>query len=89
MAEYAFWLQHEVVRMRNTLSGMLFKEGWYERRLSWFVSLMNVMQIPQNTIIEKMWEIDITESRSENVDQKAVVEQFSSSLSASMSRSVS
>jgi hypothetical protein len=75
MAEYAFWLQHEYFRSR-TSSTDLAKEGWYERRMSWFRELMDVMQVRDSEIIKRMFEINITESRSEQVDQKAIAAQF-------------
>ncbi|KAJ5690387.1 hypothetical protein N7462_004779 [Penicillium macrosclerotiorum] len=88
MAEYAFWLQHNLTRSRNNISSMYFKEGWYERRLSWFIDLMNVMQIPKDAIIKKMQRIDITESRAEMVDQISIVENFSMSLNSLKTNSV-
>lgn len=52
------------------------KEGWYERRMSWFLELKGIMQVEDFDIIKDMHRIDITESRSEKVDGKAITEHF-------------
>jgi hypothetical protein len=75
MAEYAFWLQHEYFRSRNRPTN-LAKDGWYERRMSWFRELMDIMQVRDSEIVKGLRKIDVTESRSEQVDQEAISAQF-------------
>ncbi|KAJ5663317.1 hypothetical protein N7507_004048 [Penicillium longicatenatum] len=87
MAEYAFWLQHEYTRSKTRLSGIT-KEGWYERRMSWFRELMDVMQVRASEIVNEMHRIDIIETRSEKVDQKVIIEHFLISMKSTASGSV-
>ncbi|KAJ5657634.1 uncharacterized protein N7484_001283 [Penicillium longicatenatum] len=86
MAEYAFWLQHEHTRSRTRLSGIT-QEGWYERRMSWFRELMDVMQVRASEIVNEMYRIDIIETRSEKVDQKVIIEHFLASMKSTASGS--
>jgi D-mannonate dehydratase len=52
------------------------KDGWYERRLSWFAELMDTMKVPAQTIEKELKEIKITESRLETIDQEEIVHRF-------------
>jgi hypothetical protein len=87
MAHYAFWLQHEYSRGRTRLRNIA-NESWRERRMSWFRELMDVMQVRASEIIKDMREITITESRSELVDRKVIIEQFSACLNSTISETV-
>ncbi|KAJ5809520.1 uncharacterized protein N7503_001738 [Penicillium pulvis] len=87
MAEYAFWLQHEYFRSKTRMESIT-KEGWYERRMSWFRELKDIMQVRDSEIVNEMFRIDITESRSEKVDQKAIIEHFRAFLKSTVSENV-
>jgi hypothetical protein len=80
MAQYAFWLEHEYSRIKTSPLGRLQREGWYERRISWFVELMNVMQAPADKIAQRMMETTITETRSEKVNQGDIIDHFLASI---------
>ncbi|RSL90251.1 hypothetical protein CDV31_015731 [Fusarium ambrosium] len=52
MADYAFWLQHESSRAAKPLSQDFHKAGWFERRISWFLELMDVMEVTAEMLEE-------------------------------------
>ncbi|KAJ5519890.1 hypothetical protein N7463_000343 [Penicillium fimorum] len=80
MAQYAFWLQHEHFRSKNCSPSVPVKDGWYERRLSWYTELMSIMQVPVQQIVQMMKEIHVTESRSEGIDRNDTSDQFYASI---------
>lgn len=54
MAGYALWLQHEASRAHTSPVYYLHKQGWYERRMDWFVKFMDVMDVREEDIAEAM-----------------------------------
>lgn len=80
MGNYAIWLEHEYSRSTTSPFGKFQREGWYERRISWFVELMDVMQVPADEIAQKMSVTTITETRSEKVDRTGAIDHFLASV---------
>jgi hypothetical protein len=80
MAGYAFWLEHEYSRIKTFPFTRLQREGWYERRISWFVELMDVMKVPADEIAQRMMETNITETRSEKIDRGGIIDHFLASV---------
>lgn len=74
MTDYAFWLQHEY--FRGKAKNVIEAEERYKARMSWFRELMDVMQVRENDIIKGMCKVDISETRSENVDLKENIGRF-------------
>ncbi|KAJ5464122.1 hypothetical protein N7475_007257 [Penicillium sp. IBT 31633x] len=81
MAEYAFWLQHEHSRTSAPI-----KDGWYERRLSWFSELVNIMQVSVQEIVKMVKEMRVTERKSEEIDRNGISDQFSASVRRDLGR---
>jgi hypothetical protein len=52
------------------------KDGWYERRMSWFAELIDIMKVPAQNIEKEMKGIKITESRSEMIDREGIIHHF-------------
>ncbi|KAJ5994929.1 hypothetical protein N7481_001906 [Penicillium waksmanii] len=82
VSEYVFWLQHEYLRKLDHLEDILFKAGWYERRMSWLAKLVNTMEMSVQKIKQAVEGIDFEETRSEKIDGKTIVEQFWTSMKA-------
>jgi hypothetical protein len=80
MAEYAFWLEHECSRPKRPPPNRLQGEEWYEKRISWIVELMDVMQVTADQIVESMIKIQITETRSEKVNCTSIIDHFQTSV---------
>jgi len=56
MAQYAVWLQYEHARTDNAAARALRKDGWYERRVSRLVDLLDVMGVSAESVTQKMRE---------------------------------
>src|SRR3569833_123030 len=56
IAQYATWLQYEHARTDNAAARALRKDGWYERRVSWLVDLLDVMDVSAEAVAHKMRE---------------------------------
>lgn len=81
MSEYAFWLQHEYLRTSDHANNTLVKEGWYKRRTEWFAELICVMGISKQKMKQAMEKIHVAEEVGfENIDVKAIVDQFLTSM---------
>ncbi|RMJ11553.1 hypothetical protein CDV36_008822 [Fusarium kuroshium] len=76
MAYYAFWLQHESLRTDKPLSRDFHKVGWFERRISWFLELMDVMEVTADMLEESMGSISVTETRTEKINRRKTVKSF-------------
>lgn len=76
MAEYAFWLQHERLRADKPLVRDFHKAGWFERRISWLLEFMNVIEVTVEMLEEKMGSISVTETRTEKIDREQTVKSF-------------
>ncbi|KAL4965008.1 ankyrin repeat domain-containing protein [Aspergillus stella-maris] len=50
MAEYIIWLEHQYTRPDQRGLSASEKEAWYERRMTWFVELMQVMEVDTETL---------------------------------------
>ncbi|RAO70065.1 uncharacterized protein BHQ10_006077 [Talaromyces amestolkiae] len=82
MSEYAFWLQQEYLRNLNAENGSL-REEWYERRTRWFAKLLHVMGVSKQKVIQAMEVVRLKRTRSEKIDVKAIIDQFTTSMEAS------
>ncbi|KAL4819759.1 hypothetical protein BDW67DRAFT_193343 [Aspergillus spinulosporus] len=52
MAEYVIWLEHQYFRSKDTWDAACEREAWYTRRMSWFVELMQIMEIAPRELIQ-------------------------------------
>jgi lipopolysaccharide biosynthesis regulator YciM len=76
MAEYAFWLQHERSRADKPLVRDFHKAGWFERRISWFLEFMDVMQVTFEMLEEEMRRISATTIYPKKMDTREAVKTF-------------
>ncbi|KAI8719737.1 hypothetical protein NCS52_00755300 [Fusarium sp. LHS14.1] len=76
IAEYAFWLQHERLRADKPLVPDFHKVGWFERRISWLLEFMLVMEVTVEMLEKKMGSISVTETRTEKIDREQTVKSF-------------
>jgi hypothetical protein len=82
MGEYAFWLEHEYCRTKSSPPNSHPRDQWYYKRISWFVNLMEVMEVTTNDIVQRMTEIRIEETMSikpEKVDKGGIIDHFKTS----------
>ncbi|KAJ5884772.1 hypothetical protein N7495_009282 [Penicillium taxi] len=76
MAEYAFWLQHECSRTAMHQGKLPVRDGWYEKRISWFVEMIDIMKVPAQEIEKEIKKINLAESRSEIIDREEIIQRF-------------
>jgi hypothetical protein len=53
------------------------KDGWYEKRMSWFTELIDTMKVPTQSIEIEMKKIKIAETRLEIIDQEGIINSLS------------
>ncbi|PGH17531.1 hypothetical protein AJ79_01131 [Helicocarpus griseus UAMH5409] len=86
IAEYVFWLEHEYCRVQQRQSPENTqreeKEGWYERRVSWILEIMAAVKVETDAIVQDLKKMTIEESRTEKVDQDAIINHFLTSCSS-------
>jgi lipopolysaccharide biosynthesis regulator YciM len=80
MAEYAFWLQHETSRANKPLVRDFHKAGWFERRISWFLELMDVMEVTMEMLETDMESLRVKETRTEKIDPTETARSFLEAL---------
>ncbi|KAL2867489.1 ankyrin repeat domain-containing protein [Aspergillus lucknowensis] len=84
MAEYVIWLEHEYFRSEDTWEATCEREAWYKRRMSWFVELMQVMEVTPETLTQVIvHKIKTISWKKERPDKEHVVNHFMTSLQAS------
>ncbi|RSL52449.1 hypothetical protein CEP54_010901 [Fusarium duplospermum] len=76
IAEYGFWLQHERLRADKPLVRDFHKTGWFERRISWFLEFMDVMEVTVEMLEKSMGSMYVTETRTEKIDGGKTVRSF-------------
>jgi hypothetical protein len=82
MAGYACWLQHEASRASTSPFYNLHKQGWYERRMEWFIKFMDVMEVREEDIAKEIRHSGITETYTEKLDASIVAALFLRSVKA-------
>ncbi|KAH6892387.1 hypothetical protein B0T10DRAFT_537419 [Thelonectria olida] len=80
IAKYAFWMQHESSRTHPYPFRNSREAGWFDRRLSWLVEFMSVMEITPEILANEMRYISIKETRTEKVDANLTTKKFFEAL---------
>jgi hypothetical protein len=81
MAEYVIWLEHQYIRSKDTWDTACEGEAWYKRRMSWFVELMQVMEVAPKTLIKTINnKIETIPCESDGLDKEGLVSHFMASI---------
>ncbi|KAL4760385.1 ankyrin repeat domain-containing protein [Aspergillus foveolatus] len=84
MAEYVIWLEHQYIRSKDTWDAACEGEVWYKRRISWFVELMQVMEVASQTLIKNINnKIERIPCKSDGPDKESLISHFMASLQES------
>ncbi|RSL61639.1 hypothetical protein CEP53_005027 [Fusarium sp. AF-6] len=76
IAKYGFWLQHEHLRADKPFAQDFHKAGWFERRISWLLEFMDVMEVTVEVLEKSMGSISVTKTRTEKIDRRKTVKSF-------------
>ncbi|KAL4798546.1 hypothetical protein BDV19DRAFT_396470 [Aspergillus venezuelensis] len=84
MADYIIWLEHQYVRFESSGNIAVEKEPWYKRRITWFVELMQIMEVDIETLSTDMqWKVKKTRWRKLEVpDADRIIRHFTASMRA-------
>ncbi|KAL4976301.1 hypothetical protein BDW66DRAFT_159847 [Aspergillus desertorum] len=81
MVEYVIWLEHQYSRFKDTWDAACEREAWYKRRTSWFVELMQVMEIAPRALIQVInYEVKTIPWEKESPDRERIVSHFTASM---------
>ncbi|KAL4736627.1 hypothetical protein BDV11DRAFT_10110 [Aspergillus similis] len=84
MAEYVIWLENQYFRSKDTWNATCEREAWYKRRMSWFVELMQVMEVaPEKLTQEINDKIDTISWEKDSPDMERIVSHFMASMQES------
>ncbi|KAL3468596.1 hypothetical protein BJX64DRAFT_295762 [Aspergillus heterothallicus] len=82
LTEYIIWLEHQYSRSEASVETECQRQAWYERRLAWFMELMDVMEVSAEVLAEEVKnKIRMGSWEEPNVpDEKCIVDHFMASI---------